>query len=247
MKIRDVNIDVVLNGTEDSCFDAIFCLPKEKEEQSYRSAVKDIVEKLFNYKIVNVKTKIEYQASPASKIFTQELFKYLKENEDYTLKSLTVSVAEDSFKIFKKNIEGYLSYMLYKGLLGPYVTVDGIVEYDDGIVLIERSNPPLGFALPGGFVDYGESVETAVAREIKEETNLEFYDYELLNVSSEPNRDPRFHTVSIVYYGKGKGKLCAGDDAANAHVFKLDQLPQNMAFDHRELIENYIERKNGEN
>lgn len=246
MKIREVEINVCTADSQPEDFDTTIALPaKEIAEDSFRSAVKLLLEDIFSNERVRIKTGIEYAASPASKIFTQEIFKYLKENDDYQLREMLVEVDEPDYKIYKKNIEGYLSYMLYKGLLGPYVTVDGIVEYEDGIVLIERSNPPLGFALPGGFVDYGESVETAVVREIKEETNLEFYDIELLKVSSEPNRDPRFHTVSIVYFGKGKGELCAGDDAANAHVFKLDDLPEKMAFDHRELIETYIARKNG--
>lgn len=243
MKIREVEVEVVLEQDLVAQEASVLKLPLDSTEDSFRASVKNMLVDIFLNERVLIRTDIEYGASPASKIFTQEIFKYLKENDDYVLRYLTVVVNEENFKVFKKNIEGYLSYMLYKGLLGPYVTVDGIVEYKNGIVLIERSNPPLGYALPGGFVDYGESVETAVVREIKEETNLELYDFELLKVSSEPDRDPRFHTVSIVYYGKGKGELCAGDDAAQAHVFSLDNLPDKMAFDHRELIEEYIRGK----
>lgn len=243
MKIRDVEISVVLKEKQEEHDVAVLELPRDITEDTFRAAVKSMLVDIFLNERVQIITEIDYDASPASKIFTQEIFKYLKENDDYALRYLTVVVSEESFKIYKKNIEGYLSYMLYKGLLGPYVTVDGIVEYQDGLVLIERSNPPLGYALPGGFVDYGESVETAVVREIKEETNLDFYDFELLKVSSEPNRDPRFHTVSIVYYGKGKGELCAGDDAAQAHVFRLDALPEKMAFDHKDLINEYLKLK----
>lgn len=243
MKIREVEINVILESNQKDNQATVLELPRDITEETFRASVKKMLVDIFLNEKVEIKTDIEYQASPASKIFTQEIFKYLKENDDYALRYLTVVVNEEDFKIYKKNIESYLSYMLYKGLLGPYVTVDGIVEYQDGIVLIERSNPPLGYALPGGFVDYGESVETAVVREIKEETNLELFDFELLKVSSEPDRDPRFHTVSIVYFGKGKGELCAGDDAAQAHVFSLDKLPEKMAFDHRELIEEYIKRK----
>lgn len=245
MKIREVEINVVLEQKQEEHGLTVLNLPNQTSEKEFRIAVKSMLVDIFLNERVQIKTNIEYQASPASKIFTQEIFKYLKENDDYALRYLTVVVAEKDFKIYKKNIEGYLSYMLYKGLLGPYVTVDGIVEYEDGIVLIERSNPPLGYALPGGFVDYGESVETAVVREIKEETNLDFYDFKLLKVSSEPDRDPRFHTVSIVYYGKGKGQLCAGDDAANAYVFKISDLPKEMAFDHGQLLDEYLKKVKG--
>ena len=183
----------------------------------------------------------------ASKVLAQEIFRYVKDvpfGKEPALRSVIVAVADESArKVYAKNIEGYIAYMSHKGLLGPYLTVDGIVAYDGGIVLIERTNPPLGWALPGGFVDYGETVETAVVREIKEETNLEFTDVELLCVSSDPKRDARFHTVSVVYYGKGSGELRAGDDACGAKVFPLDALPEGIAFDHRELIRRYIAKQ----
>jgi ADP-ribose pyrophosphatase YjhB (NUDIX family) len=184
----------------------------------------------------------------SSKVIAQEIFRYIKDvpfGKTPQVTSITIAVDDDDTKaVFVKNIEGYIGYMSHKGLLGPYLTVDGIVEYDNGIVLIERTNPPLGYALPGGFVDYGETVEHAVVREIKEETNLEFSDIVLLGVTSDPTRDARFHTVSVVYYGKGSGMLRAGDDACAAHVFALDALPQEIAFDHRQLIEKYIAKKN---
>jgi ADP-ribose pyrophosphatase YjhB (NUDIX family) len=183
-------------------------------------------------------------ATHASKVLAQEIFRYVKDvpfGREPAVHRVVVAVADEATKkVYVKNIEGYIAYMSHKGLLGPYLTVDGIVAYQNGIVLIERTNPPLGWALPGGFVDYGETVETAVVREIKEETNLEFTDIDLLCVSSDPKRDARFHTVSVVYVGKGSGELRAGDDACGAKVFPLDALPQGIAFDHRALIERAI-------
>jgi len=177
----------------------------------------------------------------ASKIMAQEVFRYLQETNEPTLKKIEfVLFSEEALKIFKKNIGDYLDHIVNKLRQGPFLTVDGIVEYDNGIVMIERSNPPLGWALPGGFVDYGETVEEAVKREIKEETNLEFSDFRILGVYSDPKRDARFHTVSIVFYGKGKGELRAASDAKNAKIYKLNSLPEKIAFDHKKIIRDYI-------
>ena len=184
-----------------------------------------------------------YSYEASSKIMAQEVFRYIRDEKTPTLKEINfVLETEESFNVFEKNVRRYLEYITKKLSQGPFITVDGIVEYDDGIVLIERSNPPLGWALPGGFVDYGESVEAAVVREIKEEITLDLVDFKLFKVCSDPNRDPRFHTVTIVFTGKGKGVLKADSDAKGAKVFKLDSLPEKMAFDHREVIEEYIEK-----
>ncbi len=181
-----------------------------------------------------------YEAS--SKIMAQEVFRYLGEVEKPTLKKIVfVLNCEDSFKIFEKNVISYLEHISKKINKGPFLTVDGIVQCKKGIVLIERSNPPLGWALPGGFVDYGESVEEAVVREIKEETNLDFISFKEFKVCSKPDRDPRFHTVSIVFNGQGCGTLKASSDAKNAEVFSLHTLPEKIAFDHRQIIEEYID------
>jgi len=122
----------------------------------------------------------------------------------------------------------------------PRITVDIIIEINDGIVLIKRKNPPYGWAIPGGFVDYGESLENAAAREAKEETGLDIADLHQFHTYSEPGRDPRGHTISTVFIAEAKGTPKASDDAADVGVFTKDNLPEEIAFDHRKILEGYF-------
>ena len=129
----------------------------------------------------------------------------------------------------------------------PYLTVDGIIKlYDEeenfkGIVLIERLNRPLGIAIPGGFVDIGETVENAVIREMKEETSLDVSIESLLGVYSDPKRDERFHTVSLVYVCKAYGKPIAQDDAKEVFVYKKDEIPlDKLVFDHKIIMTDFL-------
>lgn len=124
----------------------------------------------------------------------------------------------------------------------PRLAVDAIINFQPGLVLVERKKPPHGWALPGGFVEYGETVEQAVAREVGEETGLDFVDFEQWRVFSAPGRDPRGHTISLCFTGTGKGKPRAGSDAGAVKIFPFDDLPQ-LAFDHRKVIELYLSRK----
>ncbi|HIK40946.1 NUDIX hydrolase [Thermoleptolyngbya oregonensis NK1-22] len=125
----------------------------------------------------------------------------------------------------------------------PVPTVDIIIELMDRpyrpIVLIERLNPPFGWALPGGFVDYGESVEDAAEREAAEETGLQVKLTEQFQVYSDPQRDPRLHTLSVVFLATAKGDPFAGDDAKNLGVFEIWDLPSNLCFDHDRILRDY--------
>ncbi|HJV64165.1 MAG TPA: NUDIX hydrolase [Geomonas sp.] len=125
----------------------------------------------------------------------------------------------------------------------PFPTVDVIIELPEGIVLIERKNEPYGWAIPGGFVDYGESVEAAALRESLEETALEVSDLRLLGVYSDPSRDKRSHNISTVFVGKATGAPKAGDDAAGLAVFAVDALPEPLCFDHGQILADYLKRK----
>ena len=130
-----------------------------------------------------------------------------------------------------------------KQYLNPLPTVDVIIELPEGIVLIERRNEPFGWAIPGGFVDYGESLESAALRESLEETSLAVSDLRLLGCYSDPARDARSHNISTVYVAKGTGTPQAGDDAAGLAVFSPDALPQPLCFDHGKILSDYLKRK----
>lgn len=124
----------------------------------------------------------------------------------------------------------------------PIPTVDIIIEISGGIVLIKRKNPPHGWAIPGGFIDYGESAESAARREAKEETGLDVEDLRQFHAYSNPNRDPRHHTLSVVFTAKGKGIPRARDDAAEIGIFTKDSLPEPLAFDHAQILQDYFNR-----
>ena len=121
----------------------------------------------------------------------------------------------------------------------PIPTVDIIIETAGGIVLIERKNPPHGWALPGGFVDYGESLEAAAVREAREETSLDIRNLRLLGCYSDPGRDERMHTITTVYVADGQGIAQAADDAAQLKIFQLDNLPETLCFDHAAILADY--------
>lgn len=121
----------------------------------------------------------------------------------------------------------------------PVPTVDIIIEIGDKIVLIERKYPPPGWALPGGFVDYGESFEQAAVREAMEETGIAVTDLLQFRTYSDPGRDARMHTASTVFIGRGEGEPEAADDAANAALFSREDLPE-LAFDHAKILADYF-------
>ena len=126
---------------------------------------------------------------------------------------------------------------------GPAATVDVVIEVGDRVVLIRRKNPPPGWAIPGGFVDYGEKAEDAAVREALEETGLAVTLTALLGVYSDPARDPRRHTISTVYVGRADGTPTGRDDAAEARLFREGDLPSPLAFDHARILADYYRYK----
>ena len=130
----------------------------------------------------------------------------------------------------------------------PLVSADTIIEIDDengtkGIVLIERKNPPYGWAIPGGFVDVGETMEQAAVREAKEEVCLDVKLNCLLGLYSDPARDKRGHTVTAIYIATATGTPVAADDAKAVAIYNLDSLPTTLAFDHAEVLQDYLKYK----
>ena len=133
----------------------------------------------------------------------------------------------------------------FKHPRNPYLTVDIIIELPAGIVLIERKNPPLGWALPGGFVDYGEALDAAAIREAKEETGLDILLVEQFQAYSRPDRDPRHHTVTTVFIAGAEGMPVAADDARSLGVFDCAHLPEGFVFDHAEIMRDYCRYRQG--
>ena len=125
---------------------------------------------------------------------------------------------------------------------GPKLAVDCIILVEGRVLLIHRRNPPLGWALPGGFVEYGETVEDAVRREMKEETGLELAELRQFRVYSDPARDPRGHVVSVVFAARGLGKPEAGDDADRYRLVDLHDISgSDLVFDHAQILRDFQE------
>jgi 8-oxo-dGTP diphosphatase len=123
----------------------------------------------------------------------------------------------------------------------PKPTVDVVIATPRGIVLVRRANPPHGWALPGGFIDEWEPAEVAALREVREETGLTITLDALLGVYSDPKRDPRHHTLAVVYTAASEGIPVGGDDALEARCFPLDSLPSPIAFDHARILQDYLQ------
>jgi len=184
-----------------------------------------------------------FPVSGMAKIMVQEVMRYERAHPTPSLEMITFCIegGGDVFHIFDKALRSYVRHIQEKLGPGPYVTVDIIIEVKEGIILIERSNPPYGWALPGGFLDYGESLEQAAAREAKEETDMDLVNLRQFHTYSELGRDPRFQTVSTVFIAQGKGEPKFGDDAKGLKVVSFEDLPGlEYAFDHREIIKEYL-------
>lgn len=182
----------------------------------------------------------------AAKILAQEIYRYFLGIPRFERKTSLCILSADRrlARLFQKTIIGYLRHATEDLGCGPFITVDIIIETKGGIVLIKRSNPPFGWALPGGFLNKGESLEEAARREAGEETGLAVKNLKQMHTYSDPSRDPRFHTVTTVFVGQAHGAPRAASDAADARVVTPQEwrrLP--LAFDHRQVLEDYLRLK----
>jgi len=221
------------------------------DEDSIRLSCADALERARALKIKSLafplmsseKTLVPFVG--IAKIMTQEVLKFIKTYPKVIPQIVFCLNQKKNFMLFKKTVSSYIYHLENDLSKGPFVTVDVIIELPEGIVLIERSNPPYGWALPGGFIDYGESLEEAVRREAKEETNLELDKLRQFHTYSLPLRDPRFHTISTVFIARGKGTPKSGDDAKSFQVVSPGELlTLKYAFDHGEIIKDYLDRRN---
>lgn len=182
----------------------------------------------------------------ASKIIAQEIYRHTRFKRSNLKEIIICLFDQEAFDIFHKSLLSYLTHAVEVLQNGPFTVVDAIIEINDGIIIIQRSNPPFGWALPGGFVDYGESLEDAVAREAKEETGLDIKQVKQFHTYSDPTRDPRVHTIGTVFIGEASGSPKAGDDAANLKIIKEQDLDSvDFAFDHKEIIRDYFKHAKG--
>ncbi|MEW6008816.1 MAG: NUDIX domain-containing protein [Candidatus Omnitrophota bacterium] len=230
----------------------VFCnsFLRTKNESKIRKALQDRIRAASEkgeMKLLFDKLETSTEGLPLiaiAKIMTQEVLNHIKYSKTNLKEIIFIISDKINIKLFKKTVFGYLDYIINKLSSGPFSTVDIIIETQGGIVLIERSNPPFGWALPGGFVDYGESLEEAAKREAKEETGLGVFNLKQFHTYSQPGRDPRFHTISTVFSAKAKGSPQAASDAKRAGVFNSKQIEKlKLAFDHDRIIKDFFKRK----
>ena len=182
-----------------------------------------------------------FPISGLSRIVAQEVRRVLKSGES-GLEHIVINVdGEANLEEFQDIFEGYIKHLEVDLGREPYHTVDLIIERPDGLVVIERSNPPYGWALPGGFIDPGEDAQTAARREAKEETNLDLGGLREFRVYDQPGRDPRFETSTTVFIGTGMGDPRSGDDAQALKILPFhDLIGADFAFDHGRIVSDYV-------
>ncbi len=249
MKIKNTRVELVKAANYPA--GPVFKIPalkfsgEVKLRNFYRNALIQAVRKNLGFAVIEVSANesAEPLQQAAAKIVAQEIFRHAQEQNPALQRIIIHAADKRGQAIFKQYALGYLDYIENK-LKSPFLTVDAIIEIGGGIVIIKRSNPPFGWALPGGFVDYGESLEAAVTREAKEETGLDISHPRQFHTYSKPGRDPRFHTVATVFIARARGQPRAGDDATDLAVVKLSEIKnRKFAFDHKKIIQEYIRKK----
>jgi len=184
----------------------------------------------------------KFPIDKAARIMLEEVIHYAQWNHNLK-KVYFVLYTDEIFKVFSEIVTERFVRTMEKMTNNPIPTVDIIIDNGEGIVLIERRNPPFGWALPGGFCELGESVETGAFREAEEETGLKVENLKQFHVYSAPKRDPRFQTISVVFTATTDKEPKADSDAKDAKFFLKDNLPKEIAFDHKQIIEDYFRKK----
>ena len=253
MNVRGVEIEVVRATTNEVRAEMIVSEQEgarragaRPDEHSVRAACAQTLEKARERGAPSLALPalgIDAGMSPVTsgKIMAQEAISAARAGASGLTRIVLCCPRENDFALFSKTVDGYLRHFIDVLIWGPFVTVDAIIEAPGGLVLIKRSNPPLGYALPGGFVDYGESLEDAVRREAREETGLELLDLAQFHTYSDPARDPRFHTITTVFGARADGTPRAGDDAADVRVVRPQEIEGlSFAFDHRQVLKDWL-------
>ncbi len=185
--------------------------------------------------------EVDFPSRGAVKILAQEILKFARTDPGGVKRIVVCLDNAGDYDLYLREMSGYINHIQNELGCGPYVTVDIIIEHPDGLVVIERSNPPFGLALPGGFVDPGESLEAAARREAREETGLALDGLRQFHTYSDPDRDPRFHTVTTVFVAQGRGVPQFGDDAKGLRVIPKEAiLSYTFAFDHKSVLQDYL-------
>ena len=244
MIVRGVKIGIIKRQSRRFCSGFTVKAEVYKNEPEMRAFYQRALRTVLLRKTALVKFEIlhpdaDEALKSSAKILAQEIFRLIYQEKTGLKKIIVCAADQRVYAAFKRHCLGYLDYIANK-LQSPFVTVDAIIEVKGGVVIIKRSNPPFGWALPGGFVDYGESLEQAVIREAKEETGLEITDLRQFHTYSDPKRDPRFHTIGTVFIAQATGKPKAGDDAAGVQVILPGDIEKlDFAFDHRLILLDY--------
>ncbi|MGA2975907.1 MAG: NUDIX hydrolase [Spirochaetia bacterium] len=254
MNIRGVEIEPVCVAPEDAGAEFVFlgttgALTQGADEHSLRAAYAKGIAAAMDRHAASIALPVMGILSGltpvmAGKIMVQEAIRVARAGGAGLKKISLCCPDRDAWDAFSHAVNGYLKHLLDVLIWGPFVTVDAIIEIPSGIVLVKRSNPPLGFALPGGFVDYGESLEEAVRREAREETELDLLEPRQFHTYSDPSRDPRFHTITTVFSARAVGEPRAGDDAADVRVVRLEEIDKLVfAFDHKQVLVEWRDRQ----
>jgi ADP-ribose pyrophosphatase YjhB (NUDIX family) len=253
VNVRGVEIEVIQVGASEARAEMTVAPPGvgwKADEGSVRAACAGALSEALMKRVVSLALPAygtdsgDFPLVASAKIHAQEAIRIARGRPSSLRRIVIYFPGKEGFETFSRALRGYIEHFLEVLSWGPLATVDAIIEVRQGIVLVERSNPPFGYALPGGFVDYGESLEDAVRREAREETGLELLDLRQFHTYSEPARDPRFHTVTTVFNARAGGFPRAGDDAADIRVVKPDEIAGlAFAFDHRQVLADYLGRR----